>query len=132
MLRPHQTIEEMAAGYQPGMITFAALSADQTVISTASVRVEQCPWFTQRPDSWRLRGMATEPTLQGTGLGTAVLNAALAHVALGGGGLVWCNARTPALAFYRRAGFVVHGNEWQDPQIGPHVCMWREVVEPLD
>ena len=42
-----------------------------------------------------------------------------------GGELVWCNARTPARRFYERAGFVAHGDEWDEPEIGPHVAMSR-------
>ena len=43
------------------------------------------------------------------------------------GGVLWCNARTPARAFYERAGLVVRGAEWVDPEIGPHVVMWRRL-----
>lgn len=111
---------------------FAALTADETVVATASIRPEPCPWQPERDNSWRLRSMATEPELRGQGVGSAVLNAALAHVAMAGGGLVWCNARTPAQSFYQRAGFAPHGDEWEDPQIGPHVQMWRVVIEPMD
>jgi predicted GNAT family N-acyltransferase len=44
-----------------------------------------------------------------------------------GGGLLWCNARVPAINLYRRGGFVEHGEMWEDPDIGPHVVMWRLV-----
>jgi hypothetical protein len=36
---------------------------------------------------------------------------------------VWCNARTPARGFYERAGFAVEGEEFELPEIGPHVLM---------
>jgi len=51
----------------------------------------------------------------------------LDHVADRGGTLVWCNARVPARRFYERAGFTVHGDEWDEPGIGPHVAMARPV-----
>jgi hypothetical protein len=41
-----------------------------------------------------------------------------------GGTVVWCS-RTPARRFYERAGFAAHGEEWVDPEIGPH----RDVAE---
>jgi len=44
-----------------------------------------------------------------------------------GGGLLWCNARVPAVAFYERAGFEVRGEPWDEPHIGPHVAMLRRV-----
>lgn len=134
LLRPHQTVDELRLpdDNDPETGMFAALTGEGTVVATGSIRRERCPWWPEREDSWRLRSMATEPELRGQGVGTAVLNAALAHVAMAGGGLVWCKARTPALPFYQRAGFVAHGDEWEDPQVGPHVQMWREVLEPLD
>ena len=36
-------------------------------------------------------------------------------------------AQARARRFYERAGFAVHGDEWDDPEIGPHVAMWRTV-----
>lgn len=71
--------------------------------------------------------MATADGWRGKGVGAQVLAAALEHVEAAGGGLVWCNARTPAARFYERAGFQVIGEPWDDPEIGPHVRMWRAV-----
>jgi predicted GNAT family N-acyltransferase len=71
--------------------------------------------------------MATAEDRRSTGIGAALLDAALAHVVAEGGTLVWCHARTPAGRFYERAGFAAHGDEWVDPEIGPHVAMWLEV-----
>ncbi len=56
-----------------------------------------------------------------------MLGAAVSHVADRGGGLLWCNARLPAVTLYTRAGFVEVGEPWTDPVIGPHVVMWRTV-----
>jgi predicted GNAT family N-acyltransferase len=36
---------------------------------------------------------------------------------------VWCNARTPARAFYERAGFRTVSDEFELPEIGPHYVM---------
>ena len=71
--------------------------------------------------------MATAEGLRGVGIGARLLAAALDHIAAEGGDLVWCNARTPARRFYERAGFVARGDEWVDPEIGPHIAMWREL-----
>jgi predicted GNAT family N-acyltransferase len=67
--------------------------------------------------------MATEEDRRGTGVGAQVLDALVAHCREHGGGELWCNARTPARSFYRRAGFTEVGEEWVDPEIGPHVRM---------
>lgn len=117
---------------QPTTAAFAARDAEGKIVGTAIVYPEACPWQPGRAHTWRLRGMATAPELRGRGIGTRVLRAVLDHVTRAGGQLVWCNARTPARRFYEREGFVVHGDEWVDPEIGPHVAMSRELGRPGD
>lgn len=109
----------------PDTAALAALTPDGTVVGTAILFPEPCPWRPDEPAAWRLRGMATDPDRRSTGVGGAVLAAAVAHATAAGGALVWCNARLPARRFYERAGFRTHGDEWVDPEIGPHVAMWR-------
>lgn len=74
---------------------------------------------------WRLRGMATESDVRGSGFGRALLVACIEHVAASGGGELWCNARMGAVDFYRVAGFDVVSEEFDIPGIGPHVVMAR-------
>jgi predicted GNAT family N-acyltransferase len=92
------------------------------LVGTGNVRREPAPWSPGVP-AWRLRGMATEEDRRGEGVGERVLRALVAHCRDSGGGELWCNARTPARTFYRRAGFTEVGEEWDDPEIGPHVRM---------
>jgi GNAT superfamily N-acetyltransferase len=124
VLRPHQSVEELARpmGGDEKAIHFAAVDTDQ-IIATASVRPEAPPWAPDHRPSWRLRGMATDERYRGQGIGTALLGAVVDHVHREGGGLLWCTARTPAVAFYRRAGLVTRGESWVDPVIGPHIAM---------
>lgn len=65
-----------------------------------------------RPDAtaWQLRGMATDRTLQGTGLGGRLLRAGLDAARSAGVRTVWANARDAALDFYRAHGFTVVGD----------------------
>jgi GNAT superfamily N-acetyltransferase len=74
--------------------------------------------------------MAVSPDRRSQGIGGLVLGRLVDHVAGHGGGLLWCNARLPAVSFYAHAGFAVHCDPWEEPRIGPHVLMWR-VVEPV-
>ena len=69
--------------------------------------------------------MATDDGRRGQGIGTRVLAALVDHCRAAGGGELWCNARTGARTFYARAGFTEVGEEWVDPEIGPHVRMRR-------
>jgi GNAT superfamily N-acetyltransferase len=57
----------------------------------------------------RVRGMAVEPARQGEGLGSLLLDAAVARLRARGVAVVWGNARDTALAFYLRHGFQVAG-----------------------
>jgi GNAT superfamily N-acetyltransferase len=67
--------------------------------------------------------MATADDRRHEGVGTAVLEAVIEHVRRNGGGLLWCNARMPAVPFYERAGFTTRGDSWDVPVIGPHIAM---------
>ncbi|HTL24548.1 MAG TPA: GNAT family N-acetyltransferase [Mycobacteriales bacterium] len=107
----------------PTLFHVGAYDGEQ-LVGTGNVRREPAPWAPDVP-AWRLRGMATEPERRGEGVGAAVLEALLEHCQAEGGGELWCNARTPARSFYLRAGFTEVGEEWVDPEIGPHVRMRR-------
>jgi GNAT superfamily N-acetyltransferase len=127
VLRPGLPLSSvhLAADADTATAAIAARTADGEVVGAAVVMPAPCPWMPERPGAWRLRGMATAEGRRGAGVGARVLQAAVDHVAAAGGTLVWCNARVPARRFYERAGFAAHGEEWVDPDIGPHVAMWR-------
>jgi GNAT superfamily N-acetyltransferase len=67
--------------------------------------------------------MATAPRARRRGAGSAILHALVQHAIAHGATRVWCNARTPALTLYQRAGFVVASDEFEPPDIGPHYRM---------
>jgi ribosomal protein S18 acetylase RimI-like enzyme len=103
-------------------------SAERQVLAVGTVVPEAPSWDPGEPDGWRIRGMATAPAERGQGLGSQVLELLLRHVADRGGGLAWCNARTPARHLYQRAGFEGRGEIFELPEIGPHLVMWRTVA----
>lgn len=129
ILRPHETLEQLAlrGDDAPDAGHFAAFDETGEVVGTATVRRTAPPWDPADDRAWRLRGMATAEGMRSRGVGGRVLAAVIDHVAANGGGLLWCNARTPAVEFYRRAGFETRGDEWLDAVIGPHVAMLRWV-----
>jgi ribosomal protein S18 acetylase RimI-like enzyme len=130
VLRPHMTLEQVRAERTAwdvmGSECYAAFAADGRMVGCGSVRLEEPP-FAADGVGWRIRSMAVEPALRGQGIGAAVLDALLARVAQQGGGTAWCNARTPALGLYRRAGFDPVGEEFEIAEIGPHLAMARTV-----
>jgi GNAT superfamily N-acetyltransferase len=111
----------------------AGAFANGQAVCCATLMVQ--PW--EGETAWRLRGMATDPTMQRTGIGREVLQFLTDWVltesppeALINGTptrLFWCNARTPALEFYRRQGWTVVSDEFEIPTAGPHRNMVRRV-----
>jgi predicted GNAT family N-acyltransferase len=78
--------------------------------------------------AWRLRGMATAPQSRGLGCGALIVQACVEHATRRGGRVVWCNARTGALDFYLRHGFIKMSGEYIMPGIGPHFLMKRPLI----
>ena len=131
VLRPGQSFEQTVYSRDdhPETLHLGGYDGDR-LVAIASLYREARP---NRPGraAWRLRGMATDPSRRSRGFATATLATAVDHVAAEGGGELWCNARTPALGFYRRCGFEVEGDEFDIDGIGPHVVVTR-VVEPAE
>lgn len=89
------------------------------------------PAAVQNPaqEGWQLRGMAIDTEFQGQGHGERLLSAAFSELGNRGAGRVWCNARTSAVGFYRKAGFESEGAVFDVPGIGPHVVMTRPLAK---
>jgi GNAT superfamily N-acetyltransferase len=82
-----------------------------------------------RPDAtndreYQLRGMAILPEHQGKSIGKRLLTVLENALKSNGVERIWCNARTGAVPFYQRLGYVCEGNEFEIPEVGPH---WRMV-----
>jgi GNAT superfamily N-acetyltransferase len=77
--------------------------------------------------AWRLRGMATDPSLRRQGAGARALDACERHAREHGGTLLWCNARTEAVAFYEANGWEILGDEFDIPTVGPHFVMEKRL-----
>lgn len=124
VLRPGRPSHESvyAGDDDPATVHFGAFVAD-SVVGIASLYEEDRGGGPL--GGWRLRGMATAPSVRGRGVGAALLVAAVEHALAHGGSEVWCNARRVAVGFYQRAGFTVVSEEFEIPGIGAHVVMRR-------
>lgn len=105
---------------------FAALHQGQ-VVACASLLLTQ--WEGQ--PAWQLRGMAAAENFRRRGLGRRLLQllehtAQQAHLA----DRIWCNARTPALGFYRKQGWQTVGEEFVIESAGPHYKMLKDFPHP--
>jgi GNAT superfamily N-acetyltransferase len=78
--------------------------------------------------AWRLRGMAVTDAAQGKGVGAAMLKVCLGHVADQGGAFLWCDARLHAMPFYEKQGFIIMGERYTVPDVGPHHFMQRGIM----
>ena len=127
VLRPHLPSDAPLPGDELTVgVHLAALHDDGTVIGTCFLYPDPCPWLPERGGAWRLRQMATADGHRGRGVGGAVVRAAIAQATAHGAPLLWCNAREPAVAFYRRHGFGTHGGGFIEHEM-PHRHMWREL-----
>jgi GNAT superfamily N-acetyltransferase len=109
---------------EPTTHHFAALQTERAVA---------CATFLRRPfdgmSAWQLRGMAVAPELQGTGVGTRLLDFAEGFVLdQDHSTLLWCNARVPASRFYQRLGWTIVGDRFEIPDAGPHVKMLKQTA----
>ncbi len=111
-----------------GALHLAARDRDGDVQGIASLAPEPAP-HRAGVAAWRLRGMATNPSVRGAGLGRRLLRACFAHVRDQGGGLLWCNARVVALGFYEKMGLHCEGEPFELPGIGPHYVMSRWLAQ---
>lgn len=127
VLRPHQGYDEIAAETDvEGLFAIGAL-VERVLVSCVVAHPQAFPGEPNLDGAWRLRGMATQPDHRGQGLGGQVLVRALDELRLRDATLVWCNARLPAVGLYERAGFTVAGEPWEDPLLGPHLRMHRDL-----
>jgi GNAT superfamily N-acetyltransferase len=122
ILRPHETLEQLAADEPPDGFALGAFDGDQ-LVAVGFVAADG------PPGSWRVRAMATTESARGRGTGTAILEGLLLQAREHRATRAWCNARSPARSFYERAGFHVVSEEFEIPPIGPHFVMER-ALEP--
>lgn len=92
------------------------------IIGVASIHPESLTGF-ENKKSWRLRGMAVAPDLQGKGIGKQILEACLKFIKQFGAEILWCNGRKTALKFYQAFGFEIIGEEFETAESGAHFVM---------
>lgn len=123
ILRPHQDPSELAyPGDDWEESAHFALFARDRIVGVASV-YPMGRDGERSLDQWRLRGMATDPEVRGTGGGRILFEATRDHARSARGSVYWCNARTTAIGFYQRMGMNTVGDEFCPPGLGPHFVM---------
>ncbi len=112
------------------------------LVGTASFEIESHPSIPGDGEIYRLRGMATEPSVRRQGAGRALvqageklilqrqLNAGAPPAGLGN--LLWFNARVVAFPFYESLGFKYWGEVFEVPRTGPHKVMYKYLRQPIN
>ncbi len=79
-------------------------------------------------NQYQLRGMAMDVRFQGKKLGNVILKKGMQLLKEKKCELLWCNARKKAIDFYTRFGFQSIGDEFETPEIGTHICMFKNTT----
>ncbi len=108
-------IAEEADQHDPTATHFLALDGAAPVATARIVYM---------PDLARIGRVCVLPSHRGRGLGTAMINAALAHIRATGTPLARLGAQVQAIGFYEEIGFSVVGAPYDDAGIA-HVDMER-------
>jgi len=77
---------------------------------------------------YQIRAMASDERMRGKGVGLKLLVAAQSKAFDNGADYIWANARTAAVGFYQKAGYKVHGAEFEIPGVGPHYLVSHRCV----
>ena len=128
VLWPHkETVENcsLPADTEPGAFHIGAL-LDGSIVGTSTFLVDINPKFEEK-NQYRLRAMATDPGIQGTGAGAKIIEKAIEELKKRGIKLLWCDARIKACGFYEKLNFKVLGDVYEVPVIGPHKLMYKEL-----
>lgn len=113
--------------HEPETRHLVAVLTDGTVVGCVTY-LRRPPPFDPSREAWQLRGMAVAPSLQGRGVGARLLVEGERTVVAAGADLLWCNARTPAVPFYRKHGWEPVGEEFEIETAGPHQRMRKALT----
>ncbi|HEY8280419.1 MAG TPA: GNAT family N-acetyltransferase [Bdellovibrionota bacterium] len=123
VLRPFHPLEDCRYPLDGEAVHFGAFH-DTALVSIVTAHPEDHELFPAK-GQWRIRGMATEPSLQSSGFGSKVLLALLEWGKSERLPMFWCNGREAAIPFYLRHGFTVESELFDIKGIGAHKVLKR-------
>lgn len=76
---------------------------------------------------YQLRGMAVDPNYRNQNIGKALVHFAEDNLKTRKVSVLWCNARTSAVDFYKSLGYTIMTEEFHIPEVGPHFRMFKRL-----
>lgn len=127
ILRPGYTLNESRFEGDLDQTTFhLALIKNQEVLAIATfMKMNSNNFMTNY--QYQLRGMAVAKKQQGKGLGKAIFLKGEEILKKKSINILWFNARTSAVNFYKKLGGKISGEEFHIPTVGPHYLMYKEL-----
>ena len=127
LLRPLESLEACAfiEDTWTGAFHLGAF-VDETLVGIASFFPQA---YKDYPNAYRLRGMASDSTRHGQGIGRSLLEAAFIELNKRSVSTLWCNAREVAFGFYEKMGFRYDSEMFEIPGVGPHKVMLKADID---
>lgn len=85
----------------------------------------------QHGTEYQFRKLAVDPALQKAGIGSSLLAYITKYAEENGGSRIWCNARTDAIGFYLKLGFIETEDRFSKNGIN-YVIMEKMITPPLN
>ncbi len=128
VLRPGRTYDERVFDGDELDSTFhVAAINEENVIGVASMMKRKLDAFPDVLYTYQLRGMAVDPVAQGEGIGRQMILFSERFLRKLIIRYLWFNARVSAVAFYQKMGYTKLGDEFEVPEIGTHIKMYKEL-----
>lgn len=129
ILRPGRNVSECVfdGDDAPTTAHFGAVDPAGNILGIVSVFRNGSPLINST-EVYQIRAMATSPECRGQGIGRLLLSAAEGYAKLQGALLIWVNARSSALGFYRKSGYAVASDEFVIEGVGAHYLVTKSLT----
>jgi GNAT superfamily N-acetyltransferase len=109
----------------PSTHHFGYFTANQLLGIISLFEAENAAFSGQK--SFQIRGMAVIESHQKQGIGEALVSAAETFCKKLKTTLIWFNARTSAVGFYKKMDYEIVGSEFEIKEVGPHFLMYKKI-----
>ena len=109
----------------PSTHHFGYFTKDQLLGVISLFEAENTAFSEQK--SFQIRGMAVLESHQKKGIGEALVREAETFCKKQKTTLIWFNARTSAVGFYKKMGYEISGSEFEIKEVGPHFLMYKKI-----